>query len=133
MNFACQSYAPDDVNANANAVNPNINMAIDPKNMPPGFENKNVAIDPKNMPPGFENANMSIDPKNLPPGINPNAGKTPQPKNTPPIPGIPSDEEMKKQVKESSNMKAPPPISESEANEKKQQSPTNRPGTGKKP
>ena len=35
MNFACQPYAADDPNANANSMNPNINMAIDPKNMPP--------------------------------------------------------------------------------------------------
>lgn len=133
MSFACQPYAADDPNANANNGSSTTNIAIDPKNMPPGFGDTNVAIDPKNMPPGFGNANMSIDPKNLPPGINPNAGKTPQPKNTPKIPGIPSEEEIKKQMKESSNMKAPPPLSESEANEKQQQSPTDRQRTVKKP
>lgn len=132
MSFACQPYQADDVNANANAMNPNVNIAIDPKNMPPGFENANVAIDPKNMPPGFSNANMSIDPKNLPPGIDPNAGKTPQPKNTPKIPGIPSKEEIEKQMKESSNMKAPPPVSDSEVNEKVQR-PTDRPRNVQKP
>ena len=131
MSFACQAYEADDVNANANAMNPNANIAIDPKNMPPGFENVNTAIDPKNMPPGFENANMSIDPKNLPPGIDPNAGKTPQSKNTPKIPGIPSQEEINKQMKQSSNMKAPPPVSSSESNEKMEKSPTDRPRTVK--
>ncbi len=134
MSFACQPYQADDVNAEAkNAINSSGNVAIDPKNMPRGFDKVNTAIDPQNVPPEFKDTNMSIDPKNLPPGINPNAGKTPQPKNTPPIPGIPSKEEMERQMKESSNMKAPPPVSDSEVNEKQEKSPTDRPRTVKKP
>lgn len=132
MIFACQPYQADDVNANANDMNPNMNIEIDPKNMPPGFENVNAATDPNNVPPEFKNTNAVIDPKNPPPGIDPNAGKTPQPKNTPKIPGIPSQEEINKQIKESSNMKAPPPVSNSAVNEKVQ-SPTDRPRTVKKP
>ena len=127
---ACQSVEK----TNANAVNKSV--AADATNAPPGFSGKmtnELSADP-NAP----------RPTVLPKGTTPTPGipseeelkkqMTAQPKKTPPIPGIPSEEELKKQMNTPiSNAKireTKPPIVVSNSNV---QSPTERPRKVRKP
>ena len=85
-----------------NTNNANTAVNLDPANMPPGFSNSPVPMSANSTPgiPGPNDANANMVPTGNIPGI-PNTnqkGKTPQPKKTPPIPGIPDDETLRRQM-----------------------------------
>ena len=101
-------------NSNARTAN-----QIDPANMPPGLSTN--AITPSaNTTPGISVNGNKIPAGNIPGIPDPSTiGKTPQPKNTPPIPGIPDQETLKKQMNtpiKDTNMVNNPPKNQSNAN-----------------
>ncbi len=97
-NSACTKAESPVVNANTgvNAVN------IDPSNLPPGFSTSPVPMGANSTPgiPGANDTNANAVPSGNIPGIpdTNKMGKTPQPKNTPKIPGIPDEETIRKQM-----------------------------------
>ena len=93
-NMACSTA--DTPNANT-AVNAN---RIDSANIPPEFSTSPLPTN-ENIPgiPNPNDANANKIPAGNVPGIpDTNKAKTPQAKNTPPIPGIPSEAEIKRQM-----------------------------------
>ena len=98
VNMACTTTETTNVNAN----NTGTANQINPANLPPGFSTNTIPLS-TNATPGIPNpndANANKIPSGNIPGIpDPNKiGKTPQPKNTPPIPGIPDQETIKRQM-----------------------------------
>lgn len=95
--LAC-STAPTP-NANVTGVNA---ANLDPANLPPGFSTSPVTMGTNSTPgiPNPNDANANKIPTGNIPGIpdTNKMGKTPQPKNTPPIPGIPDQETIKRQM-----------------------------------
>lgn len=77
---ACGEAAPANSSVNANA---NTRATV----------NSEIKLDPANRPPGLSGKSVPISPNT--PGIPVNAG----PKGTTPIPGIPSEAELKKKKK----------------------------------
>ena len=128
LNFACSSTET----ANTNSANVSSANQIDSTNMPPGFSGSPVPMS-ANATPGIPDpANANKVPLENIPGIDPNKiGKTPQPKNTPPIPGIPDQETLKKQLNtpiKDVNVVNNPSKSQSDANNKPAEKPrSNRP------
>ena len=92
LNFACSSTGT----ANTNSANVSATNQVDSTNLPPGFSTSPIPPSANTTPgiPDPANANK-VSLQNVP-GIDPSKiGKTPQPKNTPPIPGIPDQETLK--------------------------------------
>lgn len=92
--FACSTAETPNANS-ANSAN-----RIDSTNIPPEFQTSPIPMN-ANIPgiPNPNDANANKIPTGNIPGIpDPNKAKTPQPKNTPPIPGIPSEAEIKRQM-----------------------------------
>ena len=120
LNAACTTAESPTTNANvvsANAVR-NINAA----DLPPGFSTSPVPMTGSTPGiPGPNDVNANKVPTGNIPGI-PNTnkmGKTPQPKVTPSIPGIPDQETIKKQMNtplKDVNVVNNPPKSQSDAN-----------------
>lgn len=96
-NLACSTAESPPANVNTtNAAN------LDPANLPPGFSTSPIPLGTNSTPgiPGPNDSNANAAPaKNIPgiPDTN-KMGKTPQPKNTPRIPGIPDDETIRRQM-----------------------------------
>ncbi len=95
VSFACSS--PETTNANAD--NGSAASKVDSANIPPEFSTNSVLLS-ANSAPGIDPANANKVPLENIPGIpdTTKTGKTPQPKNTPPIPGIPDEATLKKQM-----------------------------------
>ncbi len=97
VTLAC-SAAPTP-NTNVSSVNA---ANLDPSNLPPGFSTNPVTMGTNSTPgiPNPNDANANKIPTGNIPGIpdTNKMGKTPQPKNTPPIPGIPDQETIKRQM-----------------------------------
>ncbi len=100
LSSACSTVESPATNTNDSGTNTirNINAA----DLPPGFSTNTVPIEANSVPgiPNPNDANANKMPMDNIPGI-PNAnklGKTPQTKNTPPIPGIPDQETIKRQM-----------------------------------
>ena len=120
LNTACTTAESPAANANfagANSIK-NVNAA----DLPPGFSTNSVPMTGSTPGiPGPNDANANKIPTGNIPGI-PNqnkAGKTPQPKVTPPIPGIPDQETIKRQMNtplKDVNIVNNPPKSQSDAN-----------------
>ncbi len=99
LNAACTTAESPSTNANTMGANgiQNINAA----DLPPEFSTKPVPMN--GSTPGIPNPNdpnaNKVPMGNIPgiPDTN-KMGKTPQPKNTPKIPGIPDQETLKKQM-----------------------------------
>ena len=96
-NLACSTAESPPANAvTANAAN------LDPANLPPGFSTSPIPLGTHSTPgiPGPNDANANAAPAGNIPGIpdTNKMGKTPQPKNTPPIPGIPDEETIRRQM-----------------------------------
>lgn len=120
LGAACQTAEKTNVNTAAivapTAAAANANIA--PANVPPEFSGKEIPaadITPpvmNNLPNGATPAPGIPDPATV--------GKTAQPKNTPKIPGIPSQEELRKQmnapVGNSKITERKPPVTESNSN-----------------
>jgi len=119
-NLACSTAESPPANANiVNAVN------LDPTNLPPGFSTSPIPLDANSTPgiPGPNDANVNSVPTGNIPGIpdTNKMGKTPQPKNTPPIPGIPDQETIKRQMNtplKDANIVNNPPKGQSNANDR---------------
>lgn len=98
VNLACSTMQTTNVN-NGNTKLPN---QIDAANIPPEFSTNAVPMGANSTPgiPNPNDANANRVPTGNIPGIpnTNNLGKTPQPKNTPPIPGIPDQETIKRQM-----------------------------------
>lgn len=91
-NLACSTTEAPNANS-VGAAN-----RVDPANIPPEFSSTAINVN-SNSIPGITNANEGNKmPTGNIPGIPDPSKKTPQPKNTPPIPGIPSEEEIKRQM-----------------------------------
>ena len=115
VGLACSSGG----STNMNGVNANAANRVDPANMPPGISTAPLNV---NSAPGIsEQANANkINLENVPGIPDPNK-KTPVPKNTPPILGIPDQETIKKQMNtplKDVNVVNNPPKSQSSANDK---------------
>ena len=99
LNTACTTAGSPATNANTMGANGAQN--IKPEDLPPGFSTSPVPIN--GSTPGIPNPNdpnaNKVPTGNIPGIPDPNKiGKTPQPKNTPPIPGIPDEATIKKQM-----------------------------------
>lgn len=99
LNSACTTA--ESPTTNANAVGSNVIQNIDAKDLPPGFSTSPVPM--TGSTPGIpdpNDANANKIPTGNIPGIpdTSKAGKTPQPKVTPPIPGIPDQETIRRQM-----------------------------------
>ena len=91
-NLACSTTEAPNANSAATA------NRIDPASIPPEFSGTPVTTNGNSIP-GITNTNAANKmPTGNIPGIPDQSKKTPQPKNTPPIPGIPSEAEIKKQM-----------------------------------
>jgi len=125
---ACQSVE----NTNANAVN---KSAAATTNVPPEFSGKitNQAADPNAPQPSVLQRGATPIP-GIPSDEELRKQRTAQPKKTPPIPGIPSEEELKRQmntpISNSRFMDRKPPEAEPNSNA---QSPTKKPQKVRKP
>ncbi|MDQ3747466.1 MAG: hypothetical protein M3367_00405 [Acidobacteriota bacterium] len=95
VSFACSSTETTNVNlGNGSAAN-----KVDSANIPPEFSTNSVPLS-ANSAPGIDPANANKVPTGNIPGIpdTTKTGKTPQPKKTPPIPGIPDEKTIKEQM-----------------------------------
>jgi len=117
---------------------PNTNSAesanrIDPANIPPEFSSTPINANGASIP-GIPNPNDAnkVPTGNIP-GISDANKKTPQPKKTPPIPGIPSQEEIKRQMntplQDVNIVNNPPKGQESDVNSR----PANKRGNTRQP
>jgi hypothetical protein len=102
FSLACQTAtAPSNSSTNASS-NSGANVANSNISIPAEFSTKPANVDPANLPAGITNgkSNISNTISNGPiaPGIDPKAAMKPNVKGTPPIPGIPSEAEIKKQM-----------------------------------
>lgn len=96
--FACTTAQTPNANSSTVGTNNQVNAA----NLPPGFSTNSIPLS-ANSTPGIPNPNDAnankIATGNIPGIPDPSKiGKTPQPKNTPPIPGIPDQETIKRQM-----------------------------------
>ena len=127
-NAACSTAESPATNANTTDANGvRITNATD---LPPGFSTSPIPVNTNSIPgiPNPNDANANKVPTGKIPGIpdTNKMGKTPQPKNTPPIPGIPDQETIKKQMNtplQDVNVVNNPQKNPSDANNK----PTERP------
>lgn len=101
LNAACTSSDAPTANANTMVTNgiQNMNAA----ELPPGFSTSPIPMNGNAATPGIpdpRDANANKVPVGDIPGIpdTNKMGKTPQPKNTPPIPGIPDEKTIKEQM-----------------------------------
>ena len=107
---------------NVNAVNANMVQNVNTADLPPGFSTAPVPVNGSTPGiPGPNEVNANQVPTGNIPGIsNTNVmGKNPQTKKTPPIPGIPDQETIKKQMNtplQDVNVVNNPPKSQSDAN-----------------
>ncbi len=121
LNAACSTV--ESPSANANTFGANGVQNFNSTDLPPGFSANTVPINAGSVPgiPNPNDPNSNKTPTGNIPGI-PDAnkmGKTPQPKNTPPIPGIPDQETIKKQMNtplNDVNVVNNPPKSQTDAN-----------------
>lgn len=99
LNLSCTTA--ESPTTNANTVGGNVIQNINAADLPPGFSTSPVPmIGSTPGIPGPNDVNANKIPVGNIPGI-PNAdklGKNPQPKVTPPIPGIPDQETIKRQM-----------------------------------
>lgn len=122
---------------NANTVGANGIQNINAEDLPPGFSTSPVPMSANSTPgiPGPNDVNANKVPTGNIPGIpdTNKMGRTPQPKNTPPIPGIPDQETIKRQMNtplKDVNVVNNPSKSQSDANNQ----PTERPrGNSRQP
>jgi hypothetical protein len=123
VSFACSSTETTNVNAgNGSAAN-----KVDSTNIPPEFSTNSVPLS-ANSAPGIDPANANKVPMENIPGIpdTTKTGKTPQPKNTPRIPGIPDEATLKKQMNtpiKDMNVVNNPPKSQSDVNNRPAEKP----------
>ncbi len=128
FSFACSS---SETTVNTNAPTVNAANRVDAANMPPGITTVPMNV---NSAPGVSdqaNANK-VNLENVPGIPDPNK-KTPVPKITPPIPGIPDQETLKKQMNtpiKDANIVNNPPKNQSSANDKPAEKPR---GTTRQP
>lgn len=128
LSLGCQSIDK----TNTNSVIKITNGANTSGDIPPEFSGNKITETTNSSAPVLSNLSKGTTPT---PGIPDPAtiGKTPQPKNTPKIPGIPSEEELKRQMNTpASNSKITerkPPVSETNSTK----SPTDRPRKVRKP
>lgn len=99
LNSACATAESPTTNANTTGANGVRN--INASELPPGFSTNTVPIN--GSTPGIPNPNdpnaNKVPTGNIPGIPDPSKiGKTPQPKNTPPIAGIPDEATIKKQM-----------------------------------
>ncbi len=129
VSFGCSSTETTNVNVgNGSAAN-----KVDSANIPPEFSTNSVPLS-TNSAPGIDPANANKVPMGNIPGIpdTTKIGKTPQPKNTPPIPGIPDEKTIKKQMNtpiKDMNVVNNPPKSQTEVNNR----PTEKPRGNRQP
>jgi len=123
VSFACTSMETTNSNSRiGGAAN-----KIDSTNIPPEFSANSVPSS-ANSAPGIDPANANKVPIENIPGI-PNttkSGKAPQPKNTPPIPGIPDEKTLKKQMNtpiKDMNVVNNPPQNQTDANNRPAEKP----------
>ncbi len=120
-NLACSTVQTP----NANVANVSTSNQLDPATLPPGFSTNTIPLS-ANSTPGIPNPNDAnankITTGNIPGIPDPNKiGKTPQPKNTPPIPGIPDQETIRRQMNttiKDVNVVNNPPKNQSDVNNK---------------
>jgi hypothetical protein len=123
VSFACSSTETTNVNVgNGSAAN-----KVDSANIPPEFSTNSLPLS-ANSAPGIDPANANIAPTGNIPGIpdTTKTGKTPQPKNTPPIPGIPDEKTIKKQMNtpiKDMNVVNNPPKSQTDVNNRPAEKP----------
>ncbi|MGI8786660.1 MAG: hypothetical protein ACR2HG_02710 [Pyrinomonadaceae bacterium] len=121
-NLACSTTE----NANVNANNAGATNQTNPANVPPEFSTNTLPMNGGATPgiPNPNDPNANKVPTGNIPGIPNNTnslGKTPQPKKTPPIPGIPDDETIRRQMNtplKDVNVVNNPPKTQSNANDK---------------
>jgi len=111
---------------NVNVGNGSTANKVDSANIPPEFSNNSVLS--ANSAPGIDPANANKVPTGNIPGIPDTGkiGKTPQPKNTPPIPGIPDEKTIKKQMNtpiKDMNVVNNPPQNQSDVNNRPAEKP----------
>ncbi len=129
VSFACSSTETTNINAgNGSAAN-----KVDSANIPPEFSTNSVPLS-ANSAPGIDPTNSNKVPLENIPGISDTTktGKTPKPKNTPPIPGIPDEATLKKQINtpiKDMNVVNNPPKSQSDVNNR----PAEKPRGNRKP
>ncbi|MCY7376464.1 MAG: hypothetical protein LH472_10895 [Pyrinomonadaceae bacterium] len=135
LNSACATA--ESPSANANTIGANGIQNMNAADLPPGFSTNAIPMSANSTPgiPGPNDANANKVPTGNIPGIpdTNKMGKNPQPKNTPPIPGIPDQETIKKQMNtplQDVNIVNNPPKGQSDANNQ----PANRPrGNSRQP
>ncbi len=129
VSFGCSSTETINVNGtNGSAAN-----KVDSANIPPEFSTNSLPLS-ANSASGIDPANANIAPTGNIAGIpdTTKAGKTPQPKNTPPIPGIPDEKTIKKQMNtpiKDMNVVNNPPKSQTDVNNR----PTEKPRANRQP
>jgi hypothetical protein len=129
VSFGCSSTETTNVNGtNGSAAN-----KVDSANIPPEFSTNSLPLS-ANSASGIDPANANIAPTGNIAGIpdTTKAGKTPQPKNTPPIPGIPDEKTIKKQMNtpiKDMNVVNNPPKSQTDVNNR----PTEKPRANRQP
>jgi hypothetical protein len=125
--FACSFACSSTETTNVNAGNGTAASKVDSANIPPEFSTNSVSLS-ANSAPGIDPANANKVPTGNIPGIpdTTKTGKTPQSKNTPPIPGIPDEATLKKQINTpitDMNVVNNPPKSQSDVNNRPAEKP----------
>ena len=126
-NLACSTTEAPNTNSVGTA------NRIDPANIPPEFSSTPINANGASIPGITDPNNANKVPTGNIPGIPDPNKKTPQPKNTPPIPGIPSEEEIRRQMntplQDVNVVNNPPKNQQSDANSR----PANKRGNTRQP